>query len=160
MSTNCSSCSRTFGSFEALQQHLRDSPAHDWICEYCDRSFDTDDALQQHLDNSTAHMPSCEDCNRRFSDDSAFQQHFRDSPAHYFECEDCGRCFDYESALQQHLRHCPRNTKSRTQIYKEYGGFYRFAFSHGLKPWNYEDIEEAKAIADGLRFGTQWVVSV
>jgi len=44
-------CDRTFGSDEALQQHVRDSPAHApcFDCEACDRSFGSERVLEQAL---------------------------------------------------------------------------------------------------------------
>ena len=39
--TRCGLCNRSFGSQDALDQHLRDSPAHalSYDCEPCDRSI-------------------------------------------------------------------------------------------------------------------------
>ena len=34
-----------------------------------------------------------------------------------------------------------------SSVYKSYGGHHRFLYCHGLKPWNYEDVEEGEAIA-------------
>lgn len=53
--TCCPPCKKTFHSANALQQHLRDSPAHNIECEECDRSFDSENALQQHLRDSPVH---------------------------------------------------------------------------------------------------------
>ncbi|KAH8663688.1 hypothetical protein BGZ60DRAFT_379420 [Tricladium varicosporioides] len=103
-------CNRRFNSDEALQQHLRNSPAHapSFDCEHCDRAFNSEEALQQHLRDSPAHAPSfdCDDCDRSFDSGEALQQHLRDSPAHAlsFDCKDCDRSFGNEEALQQHLR--------------------------------------------------------
>lgn len=55
MDTRCSPCKKTFHSENALQQHLRDSPAHNVECEDCDRSFGSENALQQHLHDSPVH---------------------------------------------------------------------------------------------------------
>lgn len=82
----CETCDRSFGSNEALQQHLRDSPVHATLydCEICDRSFSSNEALQQHLRDSPVHTASynCKECDRSFGSDGALQQHLRDSPAH------------------------------------------------------------------------------
>ena len=83
----CEICDRSFGSKEALDQHLRDSPAHapSYECELCDRSFGSEEALGQHLRDSPAHAPSyeCELCDRSFGSEEALNQHFRDSAAHF-----------------------------------------------------------------------------
>ena len=57
MANACKDCDRSFATEKALQQHLRDSPAHAVMfdCEDCDRAFNTEDALQQHLRDSPAH---------------------------------------------------------------------------------------------------------
>ncbi|KAG9233108.1 hypothetical protein BJ875DRAFT_535554 [Amylocarpus encephaloides] len=76
---------------EALQQHLRDLPAHvpSFDCDDCDRSFDSEEALQQHLRDSLAHTPSfdCETCDRSFSNEEALEQHLRDSRIHQQDTE-------------------------------------------------------------------------
>ncbi|KAK1572711.1 uncharacterized protein LY79DRAFT_594331 [Colletotrichum navitas] len=85
-------------------------------CNVCDRSFGTEEALQQHLRNSPVHAPSfeCETCNRSFGSEEALQQHLRDSPVHTlsFECETCNRSFNNNEALQQHLRDSPAHRQN------------------------------------------------
>lgn len=60
MAPTCRRCARSFGSAKALQDHLRDSPAHegDPQCRGCARKFQTASALQQHLQHKPAHAPS------------------------------------------------------------------------------------------------------
>ena len=60
MATIRKDCDRSFKTKKALQQHLRDSPAHavTFDCDECDRAFDTEQALQQHLRDSPAHSTS------------------------------------------------------------------------------------------------------
>jgi hypothetical protein len=49
-----------FRNEDALQQHLRDSPAHaaTYDCEECDQEFNSEEALQQHLRDSPKHVSS------------------------------------------------------------------------------------------------------
>jgi len=116
MKSVCTNCDRSFVTEQALQQHLRDSPAHaaTFDCEECDRAFRTDDALQQHLRDSAAHAATfdCEECDRAFHTDDALQQHLRDSAAHAatFDCEECDHAFHTDDALQQHLRDSPAHS--------------------------------------------------
>jgi hypothetical protein len=42
------------GNINALQQHLRGSPAHNFEREDCNRTFETENAPQQHLRDSSA----------------------------------------------------------------------------------------------------------
>jgi len=55
-----------------------------FCCVPCDRAFNREEALQQHLRDSPAHAPSfdCDDCDRAFNSEEALQQHLRDSPNH------------------------------------------------------------------------------
>ncbi|CAG7950532.1 unnamed protein product [Penicillium salamii] len=84
---SCEPCNRSFGSQDALDQHLRDSPVHalSYDCEPCDRSFGSQDALGQHLRDSPVHALSydCEPCDRSFGSQDALGQHLRDSSAHF-----------------------------------------------------------------------------
>jgi len=41
--------------------------------------------------------------------------------------------------------------KSNYQYYKAYGGWYGFMHSHGLKPYDLDDVEWGKAIVEGYR---------
>ncbi|KAK1035728.1 hypothetical protein LTR12_016455 [Friedmanniomyces endolithicus] len=70
MTILCEHCKRSFGAEQAVQQHLRDSPANaaTYDCEECDRTFDTEQALQQHLRDSPAHITDegAEDVDRSF----------------------------------------------------------------------------------------------
>lgn len=53
------------------------------VCTLCDRTFISKQALQQHVRDSPAHaVYHCNDCNREFRSQNALQQHLRDSPAH------------------------------------------------------------------------------
>jgi uncharacterized Zn-finger protein len=113
LSFNCEICNRAFGSEEALEQHLRDSPVHtiSFNCETCDRAFNNEEALEQHLRDSPIHalVFDCEICHRSFSSEEALKHHLRDSPVHAvsFNCETCDRAFSSEEALEQHLRDSP-----------------------------------------------------
>lgn len=164
MSFRCISCDRSFNSEEALQQHLRGSPAHAlcYDCEDCDRSFDSEEALQQHLRDSPAHAPSynCEYCNRLFNSEEALQQHLCDSPAHAtcYDCENCDRSFDSKEALQQHLRDSrihQRNTETPLDTF--FRSFPSFHYNPSIPPatsysnlqvhkgWRRGDIESKNA---------------
>ncbi|KAI0327214.1 hypothetical protein GY45DRAFT_1327915 [Cubamyces sp. BRFM 1775] len=41
--------------------------------------------------------------------------------------------------------------KSDSHYYKSFGGFNNFMHSYGLKPWDYDDVQEGKAIIEGFR---------
>ncbi|KAK6436860.1 hypothetical protein LTR95_006945 [Oleoguttula sp. CCFEE 5521] len=53
----CENRDRVFNTEEALQQHIRDSPAHlaTFDCEECERVFNTEEALQQQIRDSRLH---------------------------------------------------------------------------------------------------------
>ena len=87
-------------------------------CGTCDRAFSGEGALQQHVRDSPAHAVTfdCETCDRAFSSEEALQQHVRDSPARavIFDCETCNRTFDSEDDLQQHMREAHGPDSDRT----------------------------------------------
>jgi hypothetical protein len=60
MSPRCAPCNRDFRSERALQQHVQDSPAHNFNCTACNRHFGTDKALAQHYQNAAVHAQSFE----------------------------------------------------------------------------------------------------
>ncbi|KAF9445323.1 hypothetical protein P691DRAFT_805769 [Macrolepiota fuliginosa MF-IS2] len=41
--------------------------------------------------------------------------------------------------------------RSDSSYYGVFGGYNRFMLSYGLKPWNHDDVQEAKAILEGFR---------
>jgi hypothetical protein len=40
---------------------------------------------------------------------------------------------------------------SNNDIYRPWGGWQGFMHSHGLKPWNTDDVEEGKQIRDAMK---------
>ncbi|KOS41440.1 hypothetical protein ACN38_g7681 [Penicillium nordicum] len=112
----CDLCDRFFGDRQALQQHIRDAPAHTltFSCEPCNRTFVSYSALDQHIRDSPVHTTTydCEPCSKYFGSQSALDQHVQNSPAHAvsFNCEPCNKPFVSQSALDQHLRDSPVHT--------------------------------------------------
>ncbi|KAF2761643.1 hypothetical protein EJ05DRAFT_472616 [Pseudovirgaria hyperparasitica] len=108
MAAHCAICNRSFGSEDALAQHIRDSPAHiqTFECDTCDRSFGSEDALAQHVRDSPAHIQTfeCDTCDRSFGSEDALDQHIRDSPAHNVRCDACDMSFDSRHALSEHVK--------------------------------------------------------
>nr|POE48932.1 zinc finger protein 37 [Quercus suber] len=84
--TNCIQCARSFKAPAALEQHIRDSPAHvnPFGCNECGRTFQIYDALKQHIRDLPDHplIFNCDECDRTFYTQKALQQHIRDSPIH------------------------------------------------------------------------------
>jgi hypothetical protein len=54
---HCSTCNRSFGSQQALDQHLA-SPAHTFNCSLCNRTFRRQQAYNQHIQDSAIHKIS------------------------------------------------------------------------------------------------------
>lgn len=52
------------------------------ICNYCDRAFCNDNSLQQHFKNSSAHE-WCDRCQKVFNSVTARQQHLTNSANHH-----------------------------------------------------------------------------
>ena len=120
MVSSCESCDRRFNTTQALQHHIRDSPAHTttFACKECDRTFKTAHGLQQHIRDSPAHSTvlSCRECNRTFNTEQALQQHIRDAPVHStnFACQECNRSFGTAQALQQHTCNSPAHANDES----------------------------------------------
>ncbi|KAJ5551877.1 hypothetical protein N7535_000177 [Penicillium sp. DV-2018c] len=105
----CGLCGRSFIDQQALQQHIRDSPAHtSFRCEPCNRVFKSQEDLEKHLRDSPAHAKPfrCEPCNRVFKSQEDLEKHLRDSPAHTgpFYCTLCRRTFKSKDGLDQHAK--------------------------------------------------------
>lgn len=117
----CLPCNRSFSTKEALRQHLRSSPAHDFRCEICGKRCSSEEALKQHKKNAPSHAPSnapllkCDICGKSFKSDEALKQHVRDAPAHASQlipCDICDRSFSSDEALKQHMRDAPAHNAS------------------------------------------------
>ncbi|CAI7628428.1 unnamed protein product [Penicillium viridicatum] len=112
----CDLCDRFFDDRQALQQHIRDAPAHTltFSCQPCNRTFVSHSALDQHTRDSPVHTIKydCEPCSRSFGSQSALDQHVQYSPAHAVSsnCEPRNKTFVSQSALDQHLRESPAYT--------------------------------------------------
>ncbi|KAJ5253215.1 hypothetical protein N7489_003625 [Penicillium chrysogenum] len=137
----CEPCNRSFGSQDALDPHLGDSPAHapSYDCEPCNRSFGSQAALDQHLGDSPAHALSydCEPCNRSFGSQDALDRHLGDSPVHAlsYDCEPCNRSFGSQDALDRHLYDSPAHFKlPRTPLNIFFQSFNGFVYDPTLPP--------------------------
>ncbi|KAI1367676.1 zinc-binding domain-containing protein [Xylaria arbuscula] len=113
----CLPCNRTFSSKDALRQHQRSSPAHDFKCEICGKRCNSEEAREQHKKNAPSHAPQlkCNTCNKLFGSDEALKQHVRDAPAHgpqQATCDICNRSFGSDEALEQHVRDAPAHNAS------------------------------------------------
>ncbi|KAI0440643.1 zinc-binding domain-containing protein [Xylaria telfairii] len=108
----CLPCNRSFSSKEALRQHLRSSPAHEFRCDICGKRCNSEEALKQHKQNAPSHTPllKCDICSKSFRSDEALKQHVRNAPAHAPQprpCDVCNRSFSSDEALKQHMRDAP-----------------------------------------------------
>lgn len=108
-------------------------------CGPCGRSFGSQEALDQHLRDSLAHAVTynCEPCRRSFISQKALDQHLRDSPAHAvtYECEPCGRSFGSKEAINQHLRYSSAHFKlPRTPLNIFFQSFNGFVYDPTLAP--------------------------
>jgi len=131
----CDDCDRSFSSWNAREQHFKNSPAHgcsscglyfddvsdlqdhfeeDHTCRICDRFFKTTQGLDSHA-NAKHPGSYCQSCGRSFSNEFALRQHYRDSPAHHY-CYPCDKHFQSKSNLRTHLAssiHVEKSVKCR-----------------------------------------------
>ncbi|KAJ5131384.1 uncharacterized protein N7515_007423 [Penicillium bovifimosum] len=114
----CGHCARSFVDQQALQQHIRASPAHttSFRCVPCNRSYKSQADLEKHIRASPAHAKSfrCELCNRSYKSQADLEKHIRDSPAHAksFRCELCNRSYKSQADLESHIRDSPAHAES------------------------------------------------
>ncbi|KAG8747558.1 hypothetical protein FRC10_000694 [Ceratobasidium sp. 414] len=93
----CDLCDRNFSSYDALSQHKRTSPRHDW-CGSCEREFDTYASLRQHWLNSSLHN-FCGFCNKDFKHEYQLDQH--NNQCHEY-CDPCNSWLDTADEMQDH----------------------------------------------------------
>ncbi|KAI3632746.1 hypothetical protein MIR68_008821 [Amoeboaphelidium protococcarum] len=95
----CERCDRWFGSYEAKQQHIKNSSAHFW-CDQCDREFVNYNGLQCHLKTSRSHAThTCSICDDYFFSQTEYTSHLREE---HNWCSECGKCFSNWNALRNH----------------------------------------------------------
>ncbi|KAG1879504.1 hypothetical protein C8R48DRAFT_685828 [Suillus tomentosus] len=97
--TYCSRCNRSFNSWPAYYQHLRDSPNH-WECQPCQQDFETRVGLKEHYVQSPRHH-YCQYCNIHFDCSSELQDHYEYEHAY---CSSCHKVFKNEIGLHEHNR--------------------------------------------------------
>ena len=99
-----SSHSLTFPSVRALHSITScvtsESPAMPY-CDRCSRTFSTWEALNQHKEDSSKHY-MCDDCEKDFSSWNGLKQHYANSRKHHY-CSDCNKLFGSKKSLKQHL---------------------------------------------------------
>jgi hypothetical protein len=73
----CQDCDRHFTNVAALQQHISNSSAHQYVyeCDRCDRVFNRESALNQHKAVLNHWKPPhyCEPCDRSFISDNSLR---------------------------------------------------------------------------------------
>lgn len=90
---DCGDCVRSFGSEDALQQHLRQCPAQIAFIQFdpWNQSSNTEGLIKQRQRKTPARQKSSYGCvkcgGRSFKNDEALQQHVRDSPSHQEKAE-------------------------------------------------------------------------
>lgn len=96
----CETCSRTFRSQHAANQHM--NVKDHWPgCERCDRRFGTLRASRQHMRDKD-HWPEYETCDREVMTQSAFDINMDDDD-HWPRCETCSLAFHNQSECDEHM---------------------------------------------------------
>ncbi|KAH6876037.1 hypothetical protein BKA58DRAFT_437990 [Alternaria rosae] len=124
MTVWCQRCNRPYGTINALDQHVRDSPKHH-DCPECDFDADTWDELLDHCRDEGCRTV-CQDC------DDGDGIHYDPQSDEYWNhveefnvCIQCERHFDSPTNLHQHqLSHRTPTYKCYecTSMFKTYGG--------------------------------------
>lgn len=85
MATDCVRCDKCFVSSEALEQHLRMSPAHN-VCSTCVIDFTTRLSIIQHYLSSPSHN-YCQRCDSHFDVPAKLARHIESV---HHQCLMCG----------------------------------------------------------------------
>lgn len=91
----CSRCQKSFPSFPAKRQHMKDSPTHN-VCHVCSSppDYPTEEDLDEHLEQE---HNICTSCERRFDTPSQLAQHDR---AMHNMCMTCRQYFNTAANLK------------------------------------------------------------
>ncbi|KAG2153536.1 uncharacterized protein EDB93DRAFT_222754 [Suillus bovinus] len=97
--TYCSRCDRSFYSWSAYHQHIRDSSNH-WECQSCSIDFESWLGLKEHYVQSPYH-DYCQYCDKHFDSSFELQDHYEDE--HYY-CGSCEKVLKNALGLHEHNR--------------------------------------------------------
>ncbi|KAI9101260.1 hypothetical protein DFS34DRAFT_684356 [Phlyctochytrium arcticum] len=99
--TFCKLCDCTFPDQNALNEHIKTSPAHFSLkCQPCQKQFISTSALDTH--EKALHPPFCKLCDCTFPDQYALKEHIKTSPAHVLDCWSCQKRFTSTIELNRH----------------------------------------------------------
>ncbi|KAF2205275.1 hypothetical protein GQ43DRAFT_362795 [Delitschia confertaspora ATCC 74209] len=106
----CETCTRTFRSQGACNQHMNSTNhwAPRYECQTCDNEYLSQGACNQHMNVARHWAPTieCETCTRKFHTQLAADQHMN-AVGHWkpqFPCDQCDRKFFSHQQADQHMR--------------------------------------------------------
>ncbi|RSH93444.1 hypothetical protein EHS25_007800 [Saitozyma podzolica] len=127
---DCDDCDRWFGSWNALNQHRRNSPRHAYCfdceeehytwnrlerhyresydhnwCEICQADFDDEEDLDEHREDDHEQCPRCD---AWLKDQAAYELHAEDK---HWWCKPCDRFFNSGHNLEAHRNSSIHKTK-------------------------------------------------
>jgi hypothetical protein len=127
---DCDDCDRWFGSWNALNQHRRNSPRHAYCfdceeehytwnrlerhyresydhnwCEICQADFDDEEDLDEHREDDHEQCPRCD---AWLKDQAAYELHAEDT---HWWCKPCDRFFNSGHNLEAHRNSSIHKTK-------------------------------------------------
>lgn len=108
----CGACSIKFPSKAALQNHVKQTPNHNYYCNLCVRIFKDRNGLKNHVDNSWGHETFCNLCLSAFKDEWGLKNHFENNlhVDHRFVCLTCLLGFQSQVELERHLQTAQKHT--------------------------------------------------
>ncbi|KAJ5917189.1 hypothetical protein N7466_010743 [Penicillium verhagenii] len=111
----CASCDEVFDYYDDLEEHMEDC-GHWFECDTCTKTFRSQRACNQHMDALDHHLIECETCTREFGSQDAANQYMNDKDHWETYCVPCGRHFMNANNLHMHRNsrvhrgtnsHCP-----------------------------------------------------
>ncbi|KUJ09926.1 uncharacterized protein LY89DRAFT_597106 [Mollisia scopiformis] len=121
---HCQPCDRWFNNEHAYDQHIDNSPAHNfrgsrYECSVCDRGFSTEYSLHQHSSTASGH-PYCIPCKRMFMNQNNLNQHMhsRTHVGSQIQCPFCRTGYATASGVTIQLEsgNCPQANIDRHGI--------------------------------------------
>lgn len=113
--THCTTCGRTFGCKDDVEEHVKEMHQGDYICEDCGKEFTTRKGLNYHMsthDSTSVVKYTCQVCQKGFKVKSHYMGHIN---SHHglrpYTCDTCTRGFAFKSNYTRHIKTCKGEDK-------------------------------------------------
>lgn len=119
----CSTCSKTFPSWNALKEHRKTHSGETFACNICKKPFKQRVSLDAHIQkHKEDESRTCKPCNKPFASKLELRKHQQSmhEDQFTFECDTCKRTFTAKARLDKHKEgKCPgfdTSTKKKSEV--------------------------------------------